>query len=369
MDNIHLKYLSLANYRNYDQLKLNFNQNLTVITGLNGAGKTTILDAIYYLLNGKSYFTALDRYIYRKGSEFFRIEGKLQVQDQGHEIKIISQQGKKKVFDLNDKKLKSRSELIGRFPAFMIAPRDILILMDSSVERRKVMDRTIAQSDRQYLNYLLTYNKLLKQRKAFLKEANKKGISNTLILDSINSQMIKPADYIYQSRAEYLRTIGPMVSNIYRDLSEDQEQINLSYQSELSQASLMELFKQNLRKDILLSKTSAGIHRDDIYITINGQPIKKYASQGQLKSAIIAVKIAQMEWIKKMTNKKPVLLLDDIFDKLDLKRVQCLLRLCSQKIASQIFITDTDRDRVVSSLAQLELVHQNFVINDGKLSH
>lgn len=366
MTHIRLEYLSLTNYRNYPSLVLDFPKKLNVITGLNGAGKTTILDAIYLSCNGKSYFTHLDRFIYKTGEEFFRVEARISDSEHQHNCKIISQIGKKKTLELDGKKLKTLADLVGRFPAFMIAPRDILILMDSSVERRKVMDRTISHSDRQYLTHLLKYNKLLKQRNALLKQAQKKGMSNNLLMESIDEGMLEPAEYIHHKRVEYLKSIEPLMTSYYQVLSDGSETISLSYKSQLNDNKLEALLRSSLRKDILLAKTSCGVHKDDLVISIDGKPIKKYASQGQLKSAIIALKISHMDWIMRITGKRPILLLDDIFDKLDAMRVEKVLEISSRDLTSQIFITDTDKDRVGKNLQKMELDYQEFVIKDGK---
>jgi len=363
LQNIELKFLSLVNYRNYASLSLHINENLQVITGQNGAGKTTILDAIYYICNGKSYFTHLDRYI----TDFFRVEAKIKVGEEAVLAELSSKTGRSKSLIINEKKVSSLAEIVGKMPAFMIAPRDILIIMESSIERRKVMDRTISLSDRQYLLHLLSYNKLLKQRNAYLKEANKKGIKDPIILESLNKSMEAPSSYIVSKRQAYLLELEPLLAQFYEQLSGDAEKVNLTYKSELIHASLPELLEQNVRKDLILGKTSSGIHRDDISIFINDRPIKKYASEGQLKSAIVALKLAQLEWIKKMTGKQPILLLDDIFDKLDKYRVRRLLELADKNLAAQIYITDTDEERVVSILKELGLAYNTYNISNGKV--
>jgi len=367
LQNIELEFLSLVNYRNYESLNLALNADIQVITGVNGAGKTTILDAIYYICNGKSYFTHLDRYIFRTNTDFFRLEAKIKIDDESTQHRLSSQSGKSKSFQVDDKKINSLAELVGKVPAFMIAPRDILILMESSIERRKVMDRTISLSDRVYLAHLQNYNKILKQRNAFLKQANKKGLSENLLLDSLDNSMLEPSAYIYTKRKEYLAELAPFMSEQYKSLSEASESVTLQYKSELNEHTLKDLQKRNLRKDIITGKTNSGIHRDDISIFLNDKQIKKYASEGQLKSAVIALKLAQIEWIKLMTLKKPILLLDDIFDKLDQNRVRQLLKLANSEMASQIFITDTDKDRVVSALKELGMNYNALCIEDGKV--
>lgn len=367
MQNIELEFLSLVNYRNYESLELAFTDSLQVITGPNGAGKTTILDAIFYICNGKSYFTHLDRHIYRQQTDFFRLVARLKKEEHLFHCKLTSQLAMKKKYLLNEKKIDSMAELVGQFPAFMIAPRDILILMDSSIERRKVMDRTISLSDRVYLNHLLNYNRSLKQRNAFLKDAQKKGIRDTVLIDSLNESMVEPTAYITKQRKIYLESISLDVSQYYKQLSNDSEVVSLEYKTNIADKDLLTLLNENLRKDMAYGKTSLGLHKDDISIFINGNPIKKYASQGQLKSAVVALKLAQIEWIKEKTNKKPILLLDDIFDKLDKTRVKRLLELSKTELASQIFITDTDKERVVTELKELEVDYSTYNIEEGKL--
>lgn len=367
MQNIELVFLSLVNYRNYEALNLSLNQDIQVITGPNGAGKTTILDAIYYICNGKSYFTHLDRYIFRTETDFFRVEARINIDEETHKHALSSQSGKAKTFQVDDKKITSLAELVGKVPAFMIAPRDILILMESSIERRKVMDRTISLSDRVYLAHLQAYNKILKQRNAFLKQANKKGLSENLLLESIDQSMLEPSAYIFEKRKEYLSQIAPLINEQYKSISNKAESVTLAYKSELNNSSLQELQKQNLRKDLIMGKTNSGIHRDDISIFLDEKPIKKYASEGQLKSAVIALKLAQIEWIKLKTQKKPILLLDDIFDKLDQDRVRQLLKLANTELASQIFITDTDKDRVVTALNELGMDFNALNITNGEV--
>ncbi len=367
MQKIELEFLTLSNYRNYEHLSLSFDDNIQVITGANGAGKTTILDAIYYICNGKSYFTHLDRHIYKYETDFFRVEGRFSKDDDKLIYELVSQVSKTKSFKINEKKLKSLSELVGQVPAFMIAPRDILILVESSIERRKVMDRTISLADKSYLLNLMKYNKLLKQRNAYLKNVHKIGESQSLVLESIDKNMLEPAKYIYNKRKEYLTDLAPIMKEHYEDISKSSESVTLAYRSHLHDGTMESLLKDSVRQDHLLRKTTKGIHKDDITIFIDSKPIKKYASEGQLKSAVIALKLAQMEWIKKITGIKPILLMDDIFDKLDKNRVRQLLELAKKEMASQIFITDTDKSRVVEALQELSLSYKSYLIEDGAI--
>jgi len=367
LKNIAIELLNLSNYRNYSSLKVSFSRGFNIITGLNGAGKTSILDAIYYLSNGKSYFTHLDKFIYKTGTDFFMVEGEFNDENRPIHNRISSAVKSKKSIVLDDKKLTSRVDLMGVVPAAIVAPKDIRILVDSSVERRRVTDRTISHSDKIYLQNLVKYNKALKQRNAYLKEINKKGLSDSTYLDSLDQQMIGPADYIHEARASYVDTIAPLLSSYYKELSGNSETVSLQYQSQLTTQSLAELFKERLRRDIATVKTSAGIHRDDLELFIEGQPLKKYASQGQLKSAVIALKLAQASWLKEVTGINPILLLDDIFDKLDSERVKNFMKVISQVPQAQILITDTDKQRIITCLNELDLTYNSLHIEDGKL--
>lgn len=348
-------------------MEISLDPNVNVITGLNGAGKTSILDSIYYLTNGKSYFSNLDRYIYREGTDFFRTAGRINYDDQQYKCQISSSVQKKKQIKLDDKTIKSIAEYYGRFPSFMIAPKDIQILIESSVERRKVVNKTLSQVDKQYFIHLLTYNKLLKQRNAAIKSFQKNQQVNHLLIDALNQKMIGPANYIHLKRKEYVEKITPIFSNYYEELSKGKEYLSMAYKSNMLEYSIEDLLSRSWNKDLILGKTTEGIHKDDIVLKINEQDIKKYASQGQLKSAVISLKLSQIDWVKTITGKNPVLLLDDIFDKLDSERVEQLLRLCHCQLESQIFISDTDSDRVTEKLEKLNIPFKHYYIKEGKL--
>lgn len=367
MKRITIDLLSINNFRNCESLKIRFHPEINVITGLNGAGKTSILDAIFYLTNGKSYFTNLDRYIYRTDIDFFRLDGDIIIEGNLFNVQLTSSVEKKKQIKLDDKPLKLITEYFGRFPCFMIAPKDIQILIESSVERRKVIDRTLSQIDKQYFIHLLNYNKLLKQRNATIKSFQKTRQINKLLLEVLDQKLLEPAQYIYNKRKEYFENIAPIFDKYYKEISEDKEQLGVNYRSNLVTESMENLLKQSFEKDLIVGKTTEGIHKDDMVLTINNQDIKKYASQGQLKSAIISLKLSQIEWVKTCKSKIPILLLDDIFDKLDSDRVEHLLRICHNQLQSQIFITDTDADRVTNKLEKLNIDFNHYYITNGKL--
>jgi len=368
LERIRIELLRINSFRNYETVNCNLHNHINVITGLNGAGKTSILDAIYYLCNGKSYFTHLDSVLYKKGSDFFNLKGKMFNEYDAYPLMITSSR-KGKEINVDDKVIKSITEYYGRFPCFMIAPKDILILVESSIERRKLINKTLSQVDKVYFKSLLIYNKLLKQRNVALKSFLKTGRKDELLIEALNSKMVEPANYIYNKRNEYVESIIPIVEEFYNLIATDKESVSIIYKSKLGTSTLEELFEENATRDYIMGKTHEGIHRDDLTIKLNGYDIKKYGSQGQLKSAIIAIKLAQIEWVKSQTGTLPILLLDDIFDKLDKERVYTFVKLCVEKLQSQIFITDTDADRVVDTLKKLKLDFQHYIIEEGKIKN
>jgi len=344
-----------------------FNEHINVITGLNGAGKTSILDAIYYLSNGKSYFSHLDSYIYRKTTDFFNLKSMHFVGNDKFEISMVSGADVSKQIKVDDKQMKSIGEYVGRFPAFMIAPKDILILVESSVERRKLIDKTISQVDPVYFKNLLEYNKLLKQRNAALKGFLKSGRQDFLMLDAIDGRMEEPAVYIYETRKKYLQEITPAIQALYDRLSGGSESVSISYKSSLHKNGLKDLFADYRQRDLIMAKTHQGIHRDDLNMNLDGLDIRKIGSQGQLKSAIIAIKLAQVEWVRDKTSKTAIILLDDIFDKLDSTRVMNLIDICARQLDAQIFISDTESERVNTSLDVLKLNYTHYEIKDASI--
>jgi len=365
---IKIDLLRINNFRNCEELKVNFHPRFNVFTGLNGAGKTSLLDALFYVTNGKSYFSFQDRYLYRHGFDYFRLHADIFAGDQMSECEMVSSLQKKKQIKCDDKIMKSITEYYGRFPAFMIAPKDILILIESSIERRKLIDRTLSQVDKNYFVNLLTYNKLLKQRNAALKLFQKTKQTDMLLLEALDEKMLNPAEVIFNARAAYVEEIAPLFADFYNLLSDEKEVLSLSYKSALLNNDLIALRKNSRQKDLILSKTNEGTHKDDLIIIMNGKEIRKYASQGQLKSAIIALKLAQIQWVKSKTNMIPILFLDDIFDKLDMERVNKLIDICYHQMESQLFISDTDAERVSNALDQLNIDSKHFYIEDGKIT-
>ncbi len=358
-----MELIKVFRYRNYEEAKFEFHPRVNLITGLNGVGKTTILDIIYYLANGRSYFTMQDKQLYKHGHEHFRIEGSYQTQDSSRQVKVISELNKKKKVSIDDKNSVLLSDLIGLSPTFMIAPKDIRILTESSTERRRLMDKTISLSDPQYLKDLILYNKLLKQRNTMLKENLSRRSLNMQLLESIDERMHDPAMNICEKRQGYTSNILPHVMASYEVISEKREEIQMDYISSLQDTDLKSLLTQNRRTDIYAGRTTDGIHKDDLDIKLNNTSIKKFASQGQLKSTIIAIKLGQMKWLRSSSDDLSILLLDDVFDKLDQSRVESLINFIDREDAFQVFISDTNSNRVAEILGSNEIEFKHLQIS------
>ena len=368
MKRITLEILSINNYRNCTHITIKPHSELNVLTGENGAGKTSILDAIYTLTNGKSYFAHKEIYLYKEGTDYYRLSGTFAIENDRFTTELSSSEDTKKRIKLDDKLMKSLTEYHGRFSSFMIAPKDIQILVDSSSERRRLINKTLSQIDLTYFNHLINYNKLIKQRNAALKQFLKTRQINKLLFEAIDARIIEPANYISKARQKYVASIAPIFQEFYNVISNGKEQLDIDYVSTLIESDFKVQLSENFEKDCFAGITTSGIHRDDVELRINGKEIKKYASQGQLKSSIISLKLAQVEWIKQETGKIPILLLDDIFDKLDAQRVERLVALCFDHIKSQIFISDTELERVKLIFEKLNKDYSHYLIRDGNIA-
>jgi len=362
---MYLSRLNLSNFKNYSEIDLEFSPRINCFVGDNGVGKTNILDAIHYLSLTKSYFANIDSVNIRHGNDYFIIKGLFNNGDSGEEIMCGLQKGKRKVFRRAGKEYTRISDHIGRYPVVMISPADSSIITDGSEERRKFMNNVISQFDQDYLNDIINYNKALKQRNKLLKDYASQGKFDREMLELWESQMLKPCETIYNSRTHFVKEIIPLFQQYYDHISEKREEVRLKYRSQLSNNSLKELFEKNIDKDRILRYTTAGIHRDDLNLEMDGYQIKDIGSQGQQKSYLVAIKLAKFEYIRNKGGIKPILLMDDVFDKFDEKRVAQIIALVSENRFGQIFITDTHRDRMQSVLSQLNIEYKLFMIDDG----
>ncbi len=366
---MHLRSLKLLNFKNWSELELEFHDKLNCLVGANGSGKTNVLDAIHYLSVCKSYFNPVDIQNIRDEEGFFVIEGDF-VKDADSEYHIYCgvKRGQKKVFRKNKKEYGKLAEHIGQFPSVVISPYDRNLITEGSDTRRKFMDNVISQSDTLYLDHLIRYNKTLQQRNALLKffAANHKFDPEGLAV--YNYQLEEHAPYIFQKRQEFGRVLGEKMEYYYEAISGGKEVTEVLYKSQMEEEDLKSLLEQHLSKDRINQYTGVGIHKDDLDFTINGRGLKKFGSQGQQKSFLIALKLAQYDFLSEKQGLKPLLLLDDIFDKLDEQRVEQLVKLVHDESFGQIFITDTHKERTAELVQKISADHRIFKVNQGELT-
>lgn len=360
--NMYLKKIAVVNYRNISTKNLLFESGINCFVGNNGVGKTNLLDAIYHLGVGKSYFNPSASQNIRHGEEFYMIEGLFERENREEQIVCSIKKGQKKIIKCNGKNYDRITEHIGKYPMVIISPADTDLIVDGSEVRRRFLDNVISQSDTAYLDTLIRYNRVLLQRNTILKQFAVNQYVDLLTLGIYDQQLAELGQHIYQKRTQFMEAFLPVFQYQYEYLSEGKEQVSLSYESALHTTSLSELLKQNLEKDRILQYTSQGIHKDDLLFEIDGFSMKKYGSQGQQKSFLIALKLSQFEVIKQQLRVTPIFLLDDIFDKLDDKRVEKLISLVTQQHFGQLFITDTHYDRTESVVKKRGVPYQIFKI-------
>ncbi len=354
-----LKSLSLLNYKNFDSKTFSFNEKINCIVGNNGIGKTNVLDAIYHLSFGKSYFNPVATQNIKHEADFFVVNGDYLKHDKPEKIIVSLKRGQKKIIKRNGKEYEKFSEHIGFLPLVIISPADRDLIIEGSDTRRKFIDSVISQSDKTYLTDLINYNKILAQRNALLKYFALNHTFNADTLEIYNNQLTDYGSKIFNKREAFLKEFIPIFQLRYKAISNGNEVVNLVYQSDLFENRLDLLLKNCINKDKALQFTSMGIHKDDLHFNIEEHPIKKFGSQGQQKSFLIALKLAQFDFIKSQSGDNPILLLDDIFDKLDEQRVSQIIKLVDNENFGQIFISDTHADRTEKAIKQ---VHQSYEI-------
>tara|TARA_A100001011_G_scaffold92124_2_gene96839 strand:- start:39494 stop:40576 length:1083 start_codon:yes stop_codon:yes gene_type:complete len=355
-----LKQLSLTHYKNLEVSRFEFQSTINCFIGKNGIGKSNILDSIYHLAFTKSYFNPSGAQNIQFGKDFFLIEGKFEREGKIVKINCSLKKGQKKIIKKNGKIYDKIADHIGLIPLVIISPADRNLITEGSVTRRKFIDGIIGQTDKVYLKNLTDYNKILMQRNALLKffAQNRTFDGNTLRV--YNDQMSELAHPIYEKRKAFLEIFIPIFSQRYFNISKGVEEVGIQYDSDLRHKNISELLEQSLEKDKILQFTSVGIHKDDIHLLITGMPIKKFGSQGQQKTFLIALKMAQFDFIKKKSGMNPIVLLDDIFDKLDQDRVSQTIQLFDNENLGQIFISDTHEDRIKTALEMTTSDHEIF---------
>jgi DNA replication and repair protein RecF len=350
-----LRNISLVRFKNYGQDRFDFRERIVGICGNNGVGKTNLLDAIYYLCFTKSYFSKSDQQNAQHGSSGFRIEGHFEKEGSQEEVLCILRENGKKEFSSGGEPYEKFSMHIGRFPAVIIAPDDVQIITGGSEERRRYLDALLSQLDPVYLQNLIEYNKVLQQRNGFLRSLPDRRLTDPALLDIYDAQLARPGAWIFEHRRNFLKDLLPLVRKDYAQIAGGEEMVELSYESQLLQQSFPELLLAFREKDILLQRSGAGIHKDDIDLLLTGQPFKTIASQGQRKSLLFALKLAEYETLKQAKGFPPILLLDDVFEKLDERRMYNLLDKVCIRDQGQIFITDTHPGRIRQELDKLAI--------------
>ena len=357
-----IKNLKLFNFKNHSEKSFDFSPEINCFVGNNGAGKTNILDALHYLSMAKSFLGNLDAQNILHESDFFAIEAEIQGDEKNDIIKVQLPKEGKKIIKKNDKTYERIADHIGFLPSVMISPYDANLISDGSESRRKFLDAMISQTDSDYLFALIQYQKTLQQRNALLKYFAKNRTFDLDSLEIYNEPLTKFGTQIFEKRQRFVASILPTIQHFYEIISKGNEKVTVIYESNLNEQNFEEILSENLEKDRVLTYTLRGIHKDDLRFEMNGNLIKKFGSQGQQKSFLIALKLAQIKRIKDITNKNPILLLDDIFDKLDDNRVSQLIELVNQQNFRQIFITDTHRERTESVVKRINEESKIFQI-------
>ncbi len=364
---MHLESIDLIQFKNHPKTRLQFSPELNCITGLNGSGKTNILDAIHYLSLTKSAVQSSDTLNISHGQEFFSIIGKFQIEKKQLEVRCSFESGRKKQLFQNGAALARTSEHVGLIPLVLIAPDDTELIKGGSEGRRKFFDGLLSQLDHPYLDQLIRYHHFLKQRNALLKQFAETGRRDFTLLGSYDQELIRLSVILAKRRSNLLDEVAPMLQRYYAEISGGKEEVSISYETEATRQDFEAYFLSLRQKDLATKNSNAGIHKDDFDFRIGEHPIRKIGSQGQQKSFIIALKLAQFQVFEAAKGEKPLLLLDDIFDKLDDQRIAKLMELISRHTFGQIFLTDARPERSKGILGELDSEVFFFELENGKV--
>lgn len=366
---MYLQQLSLINFKNYGSFEENFSKKINCFVGNNGMGKTNLLDAIYYLSFCKSFFNSIDSQNIKHNEAFFVLQGFFNKHGEEIEVYCGIKRNQKKIFKKNKKEYERLSEHIGQFPLVMISPSDAELINESSEVRRKFLDGIISQYDKVYLDKLISYNQVLKQRNALLKQFHETRTFDSETIEIWDEQLIIHGKGILEIRLNFLKQFIPLFNRHYRFISNSREEVALNYQNSLGEKEFKTALLTSLNRDRALHYTTVGPHKDDLEFTISNLSLKKFASQGQQKSYLLALKLAQFEFIKEQKKTKPLLLLDDIYDKLDEERFTKLIEMVSGDSFGQVFITDTHPERMNKLLNEMQVEHKIFLVGEGAVQH
>lgn len=364
---MHIEDISIVNFKNINEVKAEFSPKLNCFIGKNGAGKTNMLDAIYYLSFCKSFFNATDQLNINHEESFFILNGNYSRSESKEVISCGLQKGQKKQFKRNTKVYKKLQEHIGLLPLVMITPSDVNLILGGSDERRKFMDGVISQYNQNYLDDLLKYNRALLQRNNLLKQFASERYFDEELLGIWDNQLVEYGGRIHEQRTKFVKKLIPVFQHYYTFISQGNEEVDLVHQSHLYENDFEACLKLAMPKDRSAQYTTVGIHKDDLVLNIGEYPIRKLGSQGQKKTFLVALKLAQFDFIKEISGQKPILLLDDIFDKLDQHRVEQIVTTVAGEQFGQIFITDTNREHLDSIIRKMDTDFRIFKVETGKV--
>ena len=362
-----LEKIGLLNFKNYEEVAINFSQHINCFVGENGSGKTNLLDAIYYLSFTKSAFSSTEHQNLKHGAPLFLVKGTFHREGEVYDIQFSLQRGQKK--DARNSRIPydKLSEHIGLFPAVLISPDDTDLIRERSENRRRFFDSIISQINHAYLDNLIRYNHVLRQRNSLLKQFAERHTYDRDLLDSYSEQLLSLGEQLYEARQAFIEQFIPLFEQHYRYLSDDKEVVTIRYESHFAQDDFQAVFYRAYSRDLALQRTTRGIHRDDFVFEIAQYPVKKYGSQGQQKSFVIALKLAQFEIIYQQTSIKPLLLLDDIFDKLDDHRIAQLTQMVIAQTFGQLFVTDARPERTYQLFKELAVEKKFFTVRQGEV--
>ena len=362
MISVFLKKISIINYKNILEKEFELDPKINCFVGDNGVGKTNILDAVYHLSMGKSYFNVKNDQLINKGKDYMLVDGVFELNNKDESIVFSLKIGEKKVLKRNGKPYKKFSNHIGLIPVVLISPYDNDLINEGSSERRKFIDSIISQNDKEYLINLIAYTRVIQNRNRLLKQYNRSVDFDLDTIKVYDDQIYKLSEPIFKARNKFIKEFTPLVLEKYKHISDDKEKISIEYKSDLINNHIENLIKDSFQKDVILQYTSVGLHKDDFVFNIDENRIKKFGSQGQQKSFLIALKLAQFDYLKNETGNSPILLMDDVFDKLDLMRVKRIVEIVNSTNFGQLFLSDTDKERIEKVLSSLNLSSKIFEV-------
>jgi DNA replication and repair protein RecF len=366
---VFLTSLRLYNFKNYEEVALSPDSRINCFLGKNGSGKTNLLDAIHYLAFTRSAINPTDSQNIRFEQNQFLVKGRFSIDGRQKEVVCAYQLGLKKIVKEDDQDYLKFSDHVGKYPVVLITPQDIELIWGGGEQRRRFFDTLLSQLDRFYLEHLITYNHQLKQRNSLLRKFSEQGSVDTELLESYDYRICTAGNYIHQARKSLLTEFIPKFKKHYHFIArESSESIDIEYRSDLDQVDFATQLKKQAQRDVLMQRTTCGIHRDDFLLLLNGGELKKYGSQGQQKSFLISLKLSEFQVIAEKKGLKPILLLDDIFDKLDDDRIHHLMKLVAEGMFGQLFITDARADRTRTILRDAGIAASIFVVENGNLN-